>query len=122
MTHNTHTHTHTYIHTYTRIHTHHHHPPPTHTDMEQQMSAVVSRVSEDLNLHPPPVGGIDFKKLSSGTSPAQSPANYRRSLTEPLQLDLSAVKTRSQSDADTPVIVESPVLTERYVFFSSVFC
>ena len=93
-THTPHSHTtHSYTHTThtTLIHTHTTHTPhsrwilvhmPSSPDVEQQMAEVLSRISDTLDTHSPPNGGIDAKKLLA--SPAQSPAVSRRFFFDPL--------------------------------------
>ena len=63
------------------------------------MSEVVTRVSDLLSVHPPVNGGIDPKKLASGSSSSSapppapcpgssSPHNFRRSLVDQIGLDI----------------------------------
>lgn len=78
--------------------------PPHHlqcSDINQQMSEVVQKVSELLNIYPPPNGGIDPRRLSS--SPAPSPASHRHSLVEPVPVEgFPKPKSRSLGDIGVP--------------------
>ena len=78
-THTTHSHT-THSHTTLTFHPDTH--MPSSPDIEQQMAEVLSRISDTLDTHSPPNGGIDAKKLLA--SPAQSPAVSRRFFFDPL--------------------------------------
>ena len=84
-THTPHSHTTHSHHTHT-THTPHSHwilvHMPSSPDIEQQMAEVLSRISDTLDTHSPPNGGIDAKKLLA--SPAQSPAVSRRFFFDPL--------------------------------------
>ena len=71
-------HTHSHITRISSGYTHMPSPP----DIEQQMAEVLRRISDTLDTHSPPNGGIDAKKLLA--SPAQSPAVSRRFFFDPL--------------------------------------
>ena len=66
------------------------------------MTAVVTRVSDMLSIHPPANGGIDPKKLAAtAPSPSSSPFTYRRSFVDQIGLDLFRTN-RTKDDPSPP--------------------